>query len=87
MRLHTGDKPYSCNQCDFKAVSSSHLTIHLRKHTGELPYSCPHCPKKFAQSANLTSHMRFNHMLKCNQCDYLTSNLDDLTNHFRNHNV
>ena len=38
-RIHTGDKPFSCSQCDCKCITSSALKRHERIHRGDKPLS------------------------------------------------
>lgn len=34
-RLHTGERPYPCNLCDYKGMTSCHLRRHMCVHTGQ----------------------------------------------------
>jgi uncharacterized Zn-finger protein len=40
-RIHTGDKPYQCSFCDYRANQRGNMRTHERRHTGEKPYKCP----------------------------------------------
>jgi len=85
---HTGDKPFACHLCDYKATRKGHLTVHIRRHTGDKPFACHLCDYKATRKGHLTVHIRRHTGDKpfaCHLCDYKATRKGHLTVHIRRH--
>jgi uncharacterized Zn-finger protein len=84
----SGEKPFECPHCPFKAARKGGLTSHIRTHSGEKPFPCLHCPYKAADKANLNRHVRTHSGEKpfqCPHCPYTAAQKGHLNDHLRTH--
>ena len=87
-RTHTGEKPFACSMCSYRASRKSHLRVHERTHTGEKPFACSVCSYRCNGAGSLRRHERTHTGEKpfaCSLCSFRSKQASHLRAHERTH--
>ncbi|KAE8597775.1 hypothetical protein XENTR_v10016596 [Xenopus tropicalis] len=90
MGVHAGDKPFQCQQCEYKTRLKASLIQHMRVHTGEKPFKCKLCSYASIDASSLRRHIRTHTSekpYKCQQCSYSCIQKKSLDLHVRRHHT
>ncbi len=82
------EKPFACDQCDYRCTQNSRLRSHRLTHTGEKLFACDQCDYRCTTSSLLRTHQRMHTGEKsfaCDQCEYRCAESGNLRTHQRTH--
>ncbi|KAK3582935.1 hypothetical protein CHS0354_019941 [Potamilus streckersoni] len=80
-------KIYHCDECDFTAFSSYHVTVHKASHKESRDHQCPKCSKTFksvnAVKRHLTYHDTPSFVCEHENCNYAAFSKSTLLSHIK----
>ena len=86
--IHTGEKPYQCDKCDYKTSVQNNLKTHVDSahEKASRQYVCNQCDYKTNIQNTLQLHIESVHnnkIFSCDKCEYRTDIQSRLTTHIK----
>ena len=85
---HSGEKHFSCDQCNYSCNNAGSLKKHMRQHSGEKLFVCNKCSLTCTTSSSLRTHM-LSHTggkpFACKKCSYTCIQPLHLRRHMKKH--
>ena len=81
MLTHSGEKSFSCTQCNYTCTQAGGLKKHIQIHSGENLFSCTQCEFSCTTASYLKKHMLIHSgekPFRCYQCNYCCAQTGDL---------
>lgn len=70
MRIHKGEKPFSCKECDRSFRQYSDLNYHIASiHSDIKAFQCEYCGKEFSRKYSLTIHHKIHTGVRDYKCE------------------
>ena len=88
MSTHSGERHFSCDQCNYSCIQANDIKKHILQHSGENPFACNQCSFSCRRTSRLKYHMLSHAGEKpfaCKKCKNSCRQSHDLKTHMKTH--
>ena len=88
MSTHSGERHFSCDQCNYSCIQANDIKKHILQHSGENPFACNQCSFSCRRPSILKYHMLSHAGEKpfaCKKCKNSCRQSHDLKTHMKTH--